>query len=334
MNDYPPMISDDEVARLPLHVGRADLLEDIMATPVTDRVEQRPTRSPRRPTPAWFAVPAAAAAIAAIALVPVVRNAFDGAPAPTVTAQPQAQPGTSSVGPYILLDAPGWKVKNVGESDGLIGVTFANGPQSLEIVQRPADLYDGYYRDRTHTSEPADTTLIGWPSSTFTYSAKNHATIRGVEGETFFEVRGQGMFLKEYDTLLAKLVFTDARGFADSVPRGSVTPFNRDESLTRLLKGVTVPDGFTASDVAIEGFNDAYGSAVAVAGSVGCAWLDVYAAGGQAAKQQTLAALDGSVDWPLLKDSAQVGDYPQVFWGMADELRAGKPVGDVRHGIC
>jgi len=333
MNDYPPTITDDEVARLPVHAGRADLLEEIMITPVVEQLDN--TRTRRRPTPDWFAVPAAAAAVVAIAMVPVVRDAFDdpstGGRAP-IANQPSAPPRGDR---YVALDAPGWTITHVGESEGLLGVSFENGQQSLELVQRPAEAYPSYYEDRVDVSDPAETVLLGEASSTFTYSADDHATIRPVEGESFLEVRGSGMDLAAYDALLAQLVQTYARGFADAMPDDAVTPFNRDRAVARLLEDVTVPDGFTAADVEIEGFHDAYQAALTVAGSVGCAWLDVYAEGGQAAaKQQVLAALDGSVDWPLLKDSAQEGDYPEVFWGLADELRAGKPVDDVRHGIC
>ncbi|GEP37894.1 hypothetical protein NPS01_15570 [Nocardioides psychrotolerans] len=28
------------------------------------------------------------------------------------------------------------------------------------------------------------------------------------------------------------------------------------------------------------------------------------------------------------------GDYPEVFWGMADELRAGSTAAEVRGGVC
>ena len=350
MTEHTPRITDDEVASLPIHAGRADLLEEIMATPVVDRLDHKPAR--RRPAPVWLAVPAAAAAIAAIALVPAVRSAVDDPPrdGTPVATSPSVQPSTPPSTPpstapesgvrsvpggrYVALDAAGWTVEYVSEGKYETDIAYSKGRQSLEMVQYPADSYDSYYQDRMDVSEPAPTQLLGKRSSTFTYSADDHATIRPAENGTFLEVRGSGMDLAGYRTLLDALVQTDAEGMAASLPEDVVTPFNKDEAVAHLLDGVEVPDGFTAADVEIEGFNDAYQSAARVAGSVGCAWLDVYAGGGPAARQQALRALDGSRSWPLLKATVDQGGYAEVFWGVADQLRAGQPVEAVRPGIC
>ena len=345
MTEHTPRITDDEVASLPIHAGRADLLEEIMATPVVDRLDHKPAR--RRPAPVWLAVPAAAAAIAAIALVPAVRSAVDDPPreGTPVATSPSAPPPTSTTSPengvrsvrggkYVALDSAGWTLETVYESKYETTIAYSKGRQSLEMVQYPADSYDSYYEDRMHVSEPTPTQLLGERSSTFTYSADDHATIRPAENGTFLEVRGSGMDLAGYRTLLDALVQTDAKGMAASLPEDVVTPFNRDEAVAHLLEGTEVPDGFTAADVEIEGFNDAYQSAARVAGSVGCAWLDVYAGGGAAARQQALEALDGSRSWPLLKATVDQGGYAEVFWGVADQLRSGTPVEAVRPGIC
>jgi len=61
-------ISDDEVRDLPLRDGRAELLEEIMATPVIDRADT-PAPGPRR-TPAVLAALVAAAAVIAAVVLP------------------------------------------------------------------------------------------------------------------------------------------------------------------------------------------------------------------------------------------------------------------------
>ncbi|GAA2154102.1 hypothetical protein GCM10009844_39440 [Nocardioides koreensis] len=342
MTEPTPTIHDRDVARLPLQDARADLLEEIMATPVVEQLDHRPSR---RPAPAWLAVSAAAVAIATIALVPAVRSALadpaqapvatsPAAPAPSASAKPE--PGLTSVpdGRYVALDAPGWSLTFLYSGEGETDIAYSRGEQSLEMVQYPADAYDSYLEDRLHVSDPVATELLGKPSSTFTYSPDDHATMRPAQNGSFLEVRGSGMDLAAYHELLGRIVQTDERGLAASVPAGVVTPFNKDEAVTHLLQDVDVPDGFTAADVEVTGFNDAYQSAARVAGSVGCAWLDVYADGGPAARQRALAAFDASRDWPLLKDTVRRGDYAEVFWGVADQLRAGQPVASVRRGIC
>lgn len=352
MNDYPPLITDDEVARLPVHAGRADLLEEIMTTnPALDRIETR--RARRRPAPGWFAVAGAAAAVAAIALVPAARGAFHGAshpaapyagspssaPSDSPSSSPAAEPGMRSVpgGDYVALDAPGWQIGYAYEGHGTIDVSYTSGKSGdrlVELVQYPASQYGSYYADRQDVGDPAPDTVLGKKSSTFTYSAQDHATIRPAEGGHFLEVRGTGMNLAAYRDLLAHLVQTDQQGFADSMPPDVVTPYNQKQAVAHLLEGVTVPDGFTAADVDIKGFNDAYQSTAKVAGSVGCAWLDVYAGGGPAARQRALAAFDGSAEWPLLTAIRDQGGYSSVFWGIAEQLRAGAPPAQLRASIC
>ena len=223
MTDPTPRIHDRDVARLPLQDARADLLEEIMATPVVDQLDHRTSR---RPAPAWLAVSAAAAAIAAIALVPAVRSALaDPAQAPVATgpsvptpppASAKPEHGLTSVpgGKYVALDAPGWSLTYLYTSENETDIAYSKGEQSLEMVQYPADAYDSYFEDRVHVSDPVATELLGKPSSTFTYSEDDHATMRPAQNGSFLEVRGSGMDLAAYHGLLDRIVQTDERGLA------------------------------------------------------------------------------------------------------------------------
>lgn len=331
MTDPTPRITDDEVASLPVHAGRAELLEDLMDTPL-DHAEKSTTR--HRLTPAWLAAPAAAAAIAAIVLVPALRGSDDpsgAGPAGGTASTSTSQPADTS---YVVLGAAGWDVTSVGEMDGLLSVQLEKGPLSMELTEYPAQLHQQYLDDRLQVSTPRETPLLGLASTTVTYSAKNHATLRPAEGDSFLEVRADGMGLEAYEQLLAELEKTDAEGFARTVPEGTVTPESRDGDVARLLEGVQVPDGFTDEDIELSGFNDAYNAMTAVAGAVGCAWLDAYDAGDAAARQEALAALDGSVDWPLLRDQAAAGGYADAMWTVPDYLRDGSTGADLKPGIC
>lgn len=332
MTDPTPRITDDEVAALPVHSGRADLLEDIMATDL-DHAAKAATRAHRR-APTWLAIPAAAAAIVAIALVPTLRDADDpvaGGPAVRSSTTPEEQHPEAS---YVVLGAAGWEMTTVGESDGLLSVQFAKGEQALELNEYPADQFQQRLDDRLGVSTPRPGTLLGLPSTTVTYSARDHATIRPVEGESFVEVRADGMDLAAYERLLDELEATDAAVFARTVPPGTVTPETRDMEVARLMEGVAAPDGFTGEDFALTGFQDRYNATTTVAGAVGCAWLEIYDAGDAVVRQRALAALDSSREWPLLVAQVDRGDYPEVFWELADDLRAGRSGADLRSGIC
>jgi hypothetical protein len=85
------------------------------------------------------------------------------------------------------------------------------------------------------------------------------------------------------------------------MPGDVVTPYYRTVAIHQLLRGVETPPGFTAADVTLTGFNDAYQSAAGVAGSVGCAWVDVWDGGSEADRQAAIDAMDGSGSWPLLQ---------------------------------
>jgi hypothetical protein len=153
--------------------------------------------------------------------------------------------------------------------------------------------------------------------------------------------RATGLSQDEFHAFLEGLVQTDAAGFTGSLPERVVTPANRDEAIRDLLKGVDTPPGLTAADVHMTGFNDAYQSAVHVAGAVGCAWTDVWSDGTPTQKQAAVDALAGSRSWPLLQRIANQGGYSSGFWDIAGELRSGhddkgNPVeaGALRDAVC
>ena len=104
-----PKLTDDAVAGLPLHPGRAELLEEIMSTPVLDD-RPRPHRAPAppydvggarpRPPPSsrrWPSAPPGGPAAPA--------PGSGGERAGGLASQP-----TVAGGDQVVLDAPGWAV--------------------------------------------------------------------------------------------------------------------------------------------------------------------------------------------------------------------------------
>lgn len=251
-------------------------------------------------------------------------------------------PGTTSTdgGEYVALDVAGWAATYVSDEPGLREVQYQNDGAELDITEYPSSEYASYVADRQDVSAGRALQVLGTSATTWAYAADDHTAIRSPEAGHFIEVRGTGMDEPAYRSLLARLALTDAAGFGRALPPGTVTPTNHDAAINRLLRGVDKPPGFTAADVDLSGFNDAYQATAQVAGQVGCAWLDVYAGGSNADQQAAIAAFDGSRDWPLLQDIADEGGYSSVFWSMADRLRAvragdaGATVADLQQGIC
>ncbi len=340
-----PTITDQEVARLPLSAGRADLLEEIMATPRLDHADHRPRRTP----PGWAVAAAAAAAVAAIVIVPnlggdagpAVEPRADDPPSQRIVGsrEIQAAPAGPEVrgvtgGRYVGLEMAGWDVEALYEGFGQLTIGWSRGDQQLEINRIPDDLYQGYLADRMRIGPAQVTTVLGHEGTTWAYTRTDHATMTEPADGFYFEIRAGGMPLPKYRELLDTLVQTDEAGFYEGLPEGTVSPMNHDEAIRDLLREVPVPEGFGIDDVRLDGFASPYHAATAVAGSVGCAWLDVYAGGSPAQQKQALAAFDGSVDWPVLTGVDAEGDYPEVFWMIADDLRDGRTAAELRPGIC
>jgi len=390
-------ITDRQVADLPLHGGRAELLEDIMRTPVEtldghDRTNRtRPDGAPSRRRRVLASAAAAAAVVATTAGLAAWRvppsgttpqpggsvgvvpssgvssapssGSSDGPKTPSASLKASHQPAPSvddaqssslpadqlarSVraapgGAYVALDEAGWAVTSVSEGDEGIDLFYEKDGMELDLTTYPAGEHASYVADRSgELGEPQHLTLLGQSAALWSYAADEHEVIRTADGSGFLGVRGSGMSAADFRSLLADLVQTDAAGFAGSMPDGVVTPYNRDRAVAHLLRGVETPPGFSTDDVSLRGFNDGYQSAARVAGSVGCAWIDVWADGSAADRQAAVDAFEGSRSWPLLRAIADQGGYSSAFWGTADALRAGhddkgRPldVTSLKAGIC
>jgi len=353
-------ITDQQVAALSVHGGRAELLEEIMSTPVdqVDHVDHSPEgRTPRRRARTWTAVAAAAAVVATVGGLAAWRIPHDpgsvrtdgstyadrsvgiaSVPADQLSRPVHAVPG----GAYVALDQSGWEVTSLFEDQQGSDLVYERGDAALDLTTYPATQYESYVADRdVDAVRSGPLTLMGRPANQWEYAPDDHAVIRSVEGERFLEVRGSGMTEDEFRAVLADLVQTDAKGFAASLPAGVVTPYNRDQAIRHLLRGVDTPPGFTPADVRLHGFNDGYQSAAHVAGSVGCAWMHVWDRGSAADRAAVIAAFDGSRSWPLLLAIRDQGGYASGFWTVADQLRAGQTdkgrtsiAGPIEAAIC
>jgi hypothetical protein len=366
-------ITDRQVAELPVHGGRAELLEDIMRTPVehldsTQGVRDDAFAKPPRRTRALATFAAAVAVVATVAGLAAWRiphdagsarpdgstyaDRSDGTPAapstsvghaPSSAGDQLSRPAPSVPGgAYVALDQSGWEVTSVYEDSQGTDLFYQRGDAVLDLTTYPEGEYASYVADRNaDASSAGQLTLLGREAHEWAYAEDDHAVIRSPEGDVFLEVRGTGMSESAFRAALADLVQTDEAGFAGSLPEGVVTPYNRDEAIGHLLRGVDTPPGFTADDVTMTGFNDAYQSAAQVAGAVGCAWINVWSGGTAADKHAAVEAFGGSRSWPLLRAIAAEGGYSSGFWDIADELRTGhddkgNPVeaGALKSAIC
>lgn len=334
-----PRITDDEVRALPLAAGRAELLEEIMSTPVLDTVTVETPRSIRRRN--WLVPIAAAATVAFVATASLWWPDGRSAPAHTPRISPAAPaapaPAENRGGYRAVLDAPGWQVNNVEEDPRGGSVSYQRGEDYFEISWAPAASYAGYLIDREHVVEPPapgePVEVLGAAGQLWAYSATDHTVIREVRSGHWMEIRGGGMPRVAYLDLLTQLRLVDLAGFEEALPPGFVGGGDRPESIDAMLQGIfdaaaaTLPAGVEVSSIGSDEV-DPYHLGADVAGGVACAWLDEYAAasaaGDTARAGEAARVLTTSREWPVLREMSERGGYPDVVWQYADEVAAGR----------
>lgn len=349
-----PKLTDDAVASLPLSQGRADLLEEIMSTPVRSAVTGR-TAHPGWSTD-WLVPAAASAVVAGLAMVPLWLGFGGSEPAPVAAGQSIVQASTApawgpaATGAYlVVLDSPGWQVESVGLDQYGGSVHYTSGAASFEIGWRPASLYDSYVKDREHIVDPPapgePVEVLGRSAQLWAYSPDDHTVIREPELGYSFEIRGQGLSRLDYLDLLDQLRLVDQSGFEASLPPRFVTTGERDAVTREMADGIAEAlgpaRGLTPLGILEPDFTsdepDRYSLGADVAGTVACAWLDSYVAGVESGdtdqSSDAAAALATSRQWPVLLEMDARGDYPEVVWSYADDVAAGRDVTGYQDGL-
>jgi hypothetical protein len=318
-----------------------NLLEEIMSVPILEPATEpeppglRP-RSRRDLVRGLAGVGVAAALLAGVLAVSVLRDQAD---------RPVTSPGTSDPGgpvvypamvlkaaeenPRLLIDEPGWKVTTVygfAEEEGTIA--FRNGARELEMNWYPSGRYDVYREDRLRKSRPEPVKVDGWPADLFRYSAGDFAVMLRPRDGSFVELRTGGTWTRgDVDQVLAHVIRVDARTWLAALPAEIVTPQRVDERAVEVLADVPLPPGFDTATLNDLGTNDAYQFGAQVTGRVGCGWIAEWLrakkAGDDAAVQRAADALRSSHRWAVLKRMDDSGDWPEVFWTIADEVAAG-----------
>lgn len=240
--------------------------------------------------------------------------------------------------PYAVLDAPGWDISKVDgdPTDGKI--RYAKGGWKLRVNWRPERFYDSYLASRRRISPATAVTLFGKPAESWAYDRRDHTVIGPVQGETFFEVRGEGMDRAAFVDLLDRLRQVHADDFEATLPANVVRPDQVAVTVTALLAGVGTPDGFDVSTIRVPLYQEPYHVAAHVTGQVGCAWIDQYAAarssGDSVSRQRAVDAMRGSRTWPVLREIQHDGAWAEEFWRVADDMAAGEAPGEMHGRIC
>jgi len=330
-------LSDDTVARLPISEGRAELLEEILTTaPATERstipIRPRSARG-RRAAVALGAV----AAVAAVAVgVPLALRGHDHPTEPATVASQSPTPDYSASQLAVWPMVKGWRVLSTeGPAKGGGQISYGSGQpwsqkiqggaayyqarRTIDITWYPASQWKGYAADRASEKAYGDVEVLGRTGHAITYSRTDHAVLRPVVGKWFLEVRVQGINAAGFDRILGELKGTDVAGLQASLPSRFVKDGERASRITEMAKDIPLPPGFSLSDIH-SNETDPYQLGANVAGAIACAWIDDWASGHQKA---AVAAMATSRDWAVLNQMNPEGDYPEVLWQTADEMKHG-----------
>lgn len=337
-----PRLSDRAIADLPLAAGRAELLEEIMTTPVLDH--PAPPRPDRPVIRRWLVPAAAAVLVAGLVGVPAWLatdgGGGDGAGRPSGVA---GAPSPEQVSGYrAVLDAPGWEVTYVQEEPPYGGeMSYSNGERSLDIHWRPAKTYDTYVEDRGDNGPGEEIEVLGKPGLVWAYSANDHTMIREPDLGHLLEVRGSGMDKAAYLDLLAALRLVDDAGFQAALPEEFITDAERDAEIQAMLDGIaetTYPLFPPGSETVVTSSEpDRYQLGADVSGAVACAWLGeftkAHAAGDERRMDNATDALARSREWPILLEMDEQGDWSEVIWEYAEQIMDGELPEGYRTGL-
>jgi hypothetical protein len=328
-----PQLTDDAVADLPLAAARAELLEEIMSTPVVESSTTTPSPRAHRPR-RWLAPVAAAAAVATLVGLPtwLLAGPEDAREARPATSAPTAHE-------WIVLEAPGWEVAHVSVSGGDREVSYEKGGARLDINLSDARDRASYIEDRQHIDHPekdpgTPVTLLGEDALLWAYAADDHTVIGAAEDGDYPEVRGSGMRRAAYLVLLDQLAWTDRDGFEEALPDGFVTRDEAGSTIADMLLGIGLAPG---AEVPTSDESDPYHLGADVAGKVVCGWIEEYEraveAGDEQAAQIAQANLRETPTWEFLHDMDARGDYPEVVWEISAEVVAGQVPEGYREGL-
>jgi hypothetical protein len=327
--------------------AKQTLLEEIMSEPTHDRVVAplRPRSPGRRAMVRRIAGALTAAAVltGVLAVSTVFRDHPDDRQATGPTGAPivysPAAMKAAEENPRLLIDEPGWTATTVygfAEKQGTIA--FSNSGRMLQMTWYPADQYDDYRADRLHVSAPESVQVDSWPGDLYRYSDSDFAVMLRPRDGVFVELRTQGNWTRdEFDQILVRVVRVDVRTWLAALPAEIVTPSRADAEAAKVLADLPLPPHFDAGALNDVGTNDPYQFGVQVTGRVGCAWIAEWLrakrAGDDAALQRAGDALRSSHEWRVLHEMDAQGDWPEVFWEIADKVAAGHPPAGYAPGL-
>ncbi|HEX8753840.1 MAG TPA: hypothetical protein VF731_10530 [Solirubrobacterales bacterium] len=148
------------------------------------------------------------------------------------------------------------------------------------------------------------------------------------EGGWVLELRAAVPDLAAFEERLGWLGKVDSQTWLDAMPAKVVKAAEHGAAVREMLKGIPVPAIFEPSLVPAEGLTtDRYQVGAAVTGTVSCLWFLQWAEarreGDPAKAAEAERAMASARHWPILREMAKEGAYPNTIWELAAEMPKG-----------
>jgi hypothetical protein len=337
-------LTDPAAVKLPLHGAEVELIERIASIDVRSRPPVARARAPRRRRLAL-----ALAATAAVATVLTLLPSGDrsGGPAPAFAA---SLVRFANASPLALLQLPGWHVVYTDEEPGGYGeMHFVRGAAKADGTPRDASLRD-------EASLAGRVASLTWgplnPAARkyITGGREAAATGLGVTARRFvreggsrgwldisavFIDRGRSLEFRAtvtdmamFEAELRALHAVDAPTWLRAMPPSVVKSADSGETIRLMLKGIPLPPKFDAARIrGARLVHDRYQLGAAVTGTVACMWIADWSrartAGDTEMVARAIAAMATAPHWPILREMAREGAWPQVLIDYAHAMPRG-----------
>ena len=334
-------LSDRDAAALPLHEADIELVERIVAIPVRAHLPRARARVLNgRRLGLVLAVTAAVAAV--LAVLPSGRD--DGGPV-SAFAAPLVRFANAS--PLVLLQLSGWHVVYADETaEGFGEMHFVRGAADENGNPRGASLSNQASqagRVASLTWAPTDGTRVtgGHQSLATGLGVTVHRLIyedgsrRAFDITALFIYRGRALEFRATVTDMAMfrdelraLHQVDTTTWLRAMPASVVKSADSGETIRQMLKGIPLPPGFDAARIrGARLLHDRYQLGAAVTGTVACMWIADWnrarAAGDATTVRRAIAAMATAPRWPVLREMARQGAWPQVLISYARAMSTG-----------
>jgi hypothetical protein len=131
-----------------------------------------------------------------------------------------------------------------------------------------------------------------------------------------------------FEERLGWLTKVDAQTWLEAMPAKVVKAADHQAAVREMLQGIPVPSTFRPSRVPDEGLTtDRYQVGAKVTATVSCLWFLQWAearrTGDRVAELEAERAMATSRHWPILREMAKDGAYPEAIWELAREMPSG-----------